>query len=108
MRNVATGPKKIDTIHHFRPLLPFVWARPAFMRERVNQPTAYSPVSRIIINSNSIVAWRLERLLCIKLQQIELTNRTQTSSPFEECQMQRFCPQTRGYNRGCERHPING
>jgi hypothetical protein len=52
MRNVAIGPKKIDTIHQFKPLLPFVCARPAFMRERVNQPTAYPPVSGIIINSN--------------------------------------------------------
>ena len=41
MRNVAMGPKKTDTIHQFKPLLPFVCARPAFMRERVNQPTAY-------------------------------------------------------------------
>ena len=49
MRNVAIGPKKRDTIHQFKPLLPFVCARPAFMRERVDQPTAYSPVSRIII-----------------------------------------------------------
>jgi signal transduction histidine kinase len=49
MRNVAIGPKKRDTIHQFKPLLPFVCARPAFMRERVDQPTAYSLVSRIII-----------------------------------------------------------
>jgi hypothetical protein len=49
MRNVAIGPRKRDTIHQFKPLLPFVCARPAFMRERVDQPTAYSPVSRIII-----------------------------------------------------------
>ena len=49
MRNVAIGPKKRDAIHQFKPLLPFVCARPAFMRERVDQPTAYSPVSRIII-----------------------------------------------------------
>ena len=48
MRNVAIGPKKRDTSHQLKPLLPFVCARPAFMRERVNQPTAYSPVSRII------------------------------------------------------------
>ena len=57
MRNVAIGPKKIDTIHQFKPLLPFVCARPAFMRESVNQPTAYCPVSRIIINSHSKAAW---------------------------------------------------
>jgi hypothetical protein len=49
MRNVAIGPKKRDTSHQLKPLLPFVCARPAFIRERVNQPTAYSPVSRIII-----------------------------------------------------------
>lgn len=53
MRNVAIGPKKIDAIHQLEPLLPFVCARPAFMRESVNQPTAYSPVSRITINSHS-------------------------------------------------------
>ena len=52
MRNVAIGPRKNDAIHQFKPLLPLVCARPALMRERVNQPTAYSPVSgRIILNS---------------------------------------------------------
>ena len=42
MRNVQIGPRNSDRSHHAEPLLPLVCARPALMRDNVNQPTAYS------------------------------------------------------------------
>lgn len=50
IRKVQIGPRNSEIIHQFTALLPFVWARPALMRERENQPTAYPPVSCIIEN----------------------------------------------------------
>ena len=39
------GPRKSDVNHQATALLPFDCARPALIRESVNQPTAYPPAS---------------------------------------------------------------
>ena len=44
MRKVETGPRNRERSHHASPLLPLDCARPALIKESVNQPTAYSPV----------------------------------------------------------------
>lgn len=42
MNKVQIGPKNNEKNHHPKPLLPLLCAKPALMRESVNQPTAYS------------------------------------------------------------------
>ena len=42
MSKVQSGPKNREPNHQAERLMPFDWAKPALIRERVNQPTAYS------------------------------------------------------------------
>ena len=44
IRSVQSGPRSREASHQLKPLRPFACASPALMSERVNQPTAYSPV----------------------------------------------------------------
>jgi hypothetical protein len=43
-RSVAMGPRNSEISHQLSPLLPLACAKPALMSDRVNHPTAYSPV----------------------------------------------------------------
>lgn len=54
MRSVQGGPKNKDMIYLLTALFPFVCARAALIRDKVNQPTAYSPVPvpKVIMRSN--------------------------------------------------------
>ena len=45
--SVQSGPKSREASHQFKPLRPLACANPAFISERVNQPTAYSLVLEI-------------------------------------------------------------
>lgn len=48
-RRVAIGPKNSEANHQLNPLLPLACAKPALMSDRVNHPTAYSPVFEFIL-----------------------------------------------------------
>ncbi len=48
IRNVAIGPRNKEMNHQSSPLRPLAWAKPAFISESVNQPTAYSGVAPAI------------------------------------------------------------
>jgi hypothetical protein len=54
MSSVQNGPKNKEMIHQFTALFPLVCARAALIRDKLNQPTAYSPVPapRVIMRSN--------------------------------------------------------
>jgi len=55
IRNVAIGPRNKEINHQRSPLRPLAWAKPAFMSERVNQPTAYSGVAPAIWIAASVI-----------------------------------------------------
>jgi len=44
MMKVQIGPRNSEANHQFKPLRPLLCASPALMSDRVNHPTAYSPV----------------------------------------------------------------
>lgn len=57
IRSVQIGPRNKDTSHQARPLLPLHCARPALMRDKVSQPTAYCPVDWFITGHPSEVSF---------------------------------------------------